>query len=103
MSSYFIFKSLDVWSCLIFTRTHIFSTPFLDIKDSDIGIIAPYHKQVRKFQSMIHNKGWRDIKAGTTENFQGDERKVVIVSTVRSKEVDRLKDDRKVRSEYHHT
>ncbi|XP_048054939.1 putative helicase mov-10-B.2 [Megalobrama amblycephala] len=55
---------------------------------NDIGIIAPYRKQVEKIRKALNtvaeiNK-WKDIKVGSVEEFQGQERKVIIVSTVRS-------------------
>uniref|UniRef100_A0A3Q3VUE4 RNA helicase n=1 Tax=Mola mola TaxID=94237 RepID=A0A3Q3VUE4_MOLML len=41
----------------------------------DIGIITPYRKQVEKIQKL---------KVGSVEEFQGQERKIIMVSTVRS-------------------
>ena len=65
---------------------------------SDIGIITPYAAQVRLIQDMLiqrglvqrprlnqessHNDG---IIIGSVERFQGNERRVIILSTVRSK------------------
>uniref|UniRef100_A0A673M1T7 RNA helicase n=1 Tax=Sinocyclocheilus rhinocerous TaxID=307959 RepID=A0A673M1T7_9TELE len=55
---------------------------------NDIGIITPYRKQVEKIRKALNtvaelNK-WKDIKVGSVEEFQGQERKVIVVSTVRS-------------------
>lgn len=53
----------------------------------DIGIIAPYSKQVQKIQAGLREIQTADatnITVGTTEKFQGAERRVIIVSTVRA-------------------
>ncbi|KAI7797621.1 putative helicase mov-10-B.1 [Triplophysa rosa] len=57
----------------------------------EIGIIAPYRKQVEKIRQAIkiHRElksfmGIEELKVGSVEEFQGQERKVIIVSTVRS-------------------
>ena len=73
------------------------SIPFFSLK-SDIGIITPYAAQVRLIKDMLiqrglvqrprlnqessHNDG---IIIGSVERFQGNERRVIILSTVRSK------------------
>ncbi|KAH9477519.1 Putative helicase mov-10-B.1 [Psilocybe cubensis] len=51
--------------------------------DKDIGIIAPYHAQCVKLRAALRSVA-DDIKIGSVEEFQGQERKVVIISTVRS-------------------
>ncbi|XP_034724950.1 putative helicase mov-10-B.1 [Etheostoma cragini] len=57
----------------------------------DIGIIAPYRKQVEKIQKALKSvpalKRWSDLtdlKVGSVEEFQGQEKKIIMVSTVRS-------------------
>uniref|UniRef100_A0AAX7VWM2 RNA helicase n=1 Tax=Astatotilapia calliptera TaxID=8154 RepID=A0AAX7VWM2_ASTCA len=58
---------------------------------TDIGIIAPYRKQVEKIQKALRFvpalSRWSDLKelkVGSVEEFQGQERKIIMVSTVRS-------------------
>lgn len=55
------------------------------ITQSDIGVIAPYRKQVQKIRKACEKKNWNDLTIGSVEQFQGQERLIIIVSTVRSK------------------
>lgn len=57
----------------------------------DIGIIAPYRKQVEKIRKALKSvkavSQWSDLKelkVGSVEEFQGQERRIIMVSTVRS-------------------
>ncbi|XP_072308203.1 putative helicase mov-10-B.1 [Eucyclogobius newberryi] len=57
----------------------------------DIGIISPYRKQVEKILKALKSvkavSQWsdiKDLKVGSVEEFQGQERKIIMVSTVRS-------------------
>ncbi|XP_033008851.1 helicase MOV-10 [Lacerta agilis] len=59
------------------------------ISAKDIGVITPYRKQVEKIRKAIglELKGVNDIKdlkVGCVEEFQGQERRVVLISAVRS-------------------
>ncbi|XP_051949737.1 putative helicase mov-10-B.1 [Xyrauchen texanus] len=61
------------------------------ISPKEIGIIAPYRKQVEKIRKGIKMQkdlksciGIEELKVGSVEEFQGQERKVIIVSAVRS-------------------
>eukprot|EP01103_Thecamoeba_quadrilineata_P009608 TRINITY_DN1939_c0_g2_i1.p1 TRINITY_DN1939_c0_g2~~TRINITY_DN1939_c0_g2_i1.p1 ORF type:complete len:774 (+),score=120.79 TRINITY_DN1939_c0_g2_i1:41-2362(+) len=62
------------------------------ISPGEIGIIAPYRKQVQKIRSWIHSEREQRpelgrICVGTTENFQGKEMKVIVMTMVRSNAV----------------
>lgn len=51
----------------------------------EIGIITPYRRQVEKIRTQLRKvNGARETKVGSPEEFQGDERRVIIISTVRA-------------------
>merc|ERR1711988_851230 len=61
------------------------------VEPSEIGIISPYRRQVQKIRDSMNRKfqnkyrDWKNITVGSTEEFQGQERRIIIISTVRSK------------------
>lgn len=67
------------------------------VQPEDIGIITPYARQAQKIRTALNaslaNSNVVDrIKVGSVEVFQGQERRVIILSTVRS-EPDKLSTD----------
>uniref|UniRef100_A0A4W3IM21 RNA helicase n=1 Tax=Callorhinchus milii TaxID=7868 RepID=A0A4W3IM21_CALMI len=62
------------------------------ISPREIGVISPYRKQVEKIRRAINGldkqlksmKDIKELKVGSVEEFQGQERKVILISTVRS-------------------
>jgi helicase MOV-10 len=52
----------------------------------DIGIVSPYAKQVQKIRLLLAKRddAYTKIKVGSVDEFQGQERRVIIISTVRS-------------------
>ncbi|KAF8644637.1 hypothetical protein AX16_008364 [Volvariella volvacea WC 439] len=56
-----------------------------DIAGHDIGVIAPYRAHSTKIRELLRQKeSTNGIRVGSVEEFQGQERRVIIVSTVRS-------------------
>ncbi|KAJ3568903.1 hypothetical protein NP233_g5406 [Leucocoprinus birnbaumii] len=51
--------------------------------DQDIGVITPYHAQCQKIRSALRSVA-DEVKVASVEDFQGQERRVIIISTVRS-------------------
>lgn len=56
----------------------------MKISQSDIGVVTPYKMQRRKIAQACLRSGYGEITVGTAEAFQGQEKAVIIVSTVRS-------------------
>jgi helicase MOV-10 len=55
-----------------------------DITSADIGVITPYRQQVLKLRMELELLEMEDVKVGSVEQFQGQEREIIIISTVRS-------------------
>ncbi|CAG0919122.1 unnamed protein product [Notodromas monacha] len=53
------------------------------IREEDIGIVTPYRRQCHEIRTRLQEH--QKIKVGTVEEFQGTERKIIIVSLVRTK------------------
>ncbi|XP_050354103.1 RNA helicase Mov10l1-like isoform X2 [Nymphalis io] len=54
------------------------------VSPKDIGIIAPYIRQVYKMKGWLTSENYKEIEVGTVESFQGKEKRVILVSTVRA-------------------
>lgn len=54
------------------------------INEEDIGVITPYRQQVVKIRRALESFNICRIKVGSVEQFQGQERRIIILSTVRS-------------------
>ena len=68
---------------------------------SDIAIISPYRKQVKKIEGILHNKlfGYdakgeaMPVHVSTVEMFQGRESRVVLLSCVRNRKLENVETD----------
>jgi len=60
----------------------------LGVTPDEIGVISPYRKQVSKIRQLLKKDRARprieELKVGSVEEFQGQERRIIIISTVRS-------------------
>ncbi|GAA5996830.1 hypothetical protein JCM5350_003555 [Sporobolomyces pararoseus] len=54
------------------------------VLDSDIGVISPYAAQCSKLRIALQQNVRPNLTIGTVEQFQGSERSVILLSTVRS-------------------
>ncbi|XP_064457734.1 putative helicase MOV-10 [Ornithodoros turicata] len=54
------------------------------VREEDIGIVSPYRKQVLKIRGILQKRNKGGVTVGSTEEFQGQERLVIIITTVRS-------------------
>jgi superfamily I DNA and/or RNA helicase len=52
------------------------------LEEIDIGVISPYLAQLKKLKEAL--KAWPQIEMGTAEYFQGREKRVILISTVKS-------------------
>lgn len=57
----------------------------LGIPAEEIGVITPYYKQCQALRLMCQALEF-DVEVGTTELFQGREKQVILMSTVRSRQ-----------------
>ncbi|KAJ7150896.1 P-loop containing nucleoside triphosphate hydrolase protein [Mycena crocata] len=65
--------------------TSLVSDRKLRIRPEEIGVITPYHAQRCKIMELLYrDPKLRGITCGSVEEFQGQERRVIIMSTVRS-------------------
>ena len=51
------------------------------VEAKDIGVVSPYKYQAEKIRELINNP---EITVETVEKFQGSERRVILISTVRT-------------------
>ncbi|XP_037867032.1 probable RNA helicase armi [Bombyx mori] len=65
-----------------------------DVKPDDLGIITPYIAQIKCIRLLFDAMGLPQPKIGTVEEFQGQERPIILISTVRSSE-SHLQEDQK--------
>ncbi|CRK88261.1 CLUMA_CG002041, isoform A [Clunio marinus] len=61
----------------------------------DIGIVSPYKAQLQKLKEKFRNYG--NLEIGTAEYYQGREKRIIIISTVKSRDnVGFLKSERRL-------
>ncbi|KAL9702500.1 hypothetical protein quinque_006018 [Culex quinquefasciatus] len=58
------------------------------ITQQDIGIISPYQLQVQQLRQLCERRNWPAVEVGSVEQYQGREKLIVLLSTVRSHTAD---------------
>ncbi|KAF9945852.1 hypothetical protein BGZ70_003533 [Mortierella alpina] len=56
------------------------------VKISDIGVIAPFREQVKLLRQLLRSKGFAGVNVGTVEDYQGQEYRIMLISTTRSRQ-----------------
>ncbi|GAA6062911.1 hypothetical protein JCM10212_004360 [Sporobolomyces blumeae] len=56
----------------------------VSVVDSDIGVIAPYAAQCKRLRIALKQQQHPKLTIGSVEQFQGSERSIILISTVRS-------------------
>ncbi|XP_028160165.1 putative helicase mov-10-B.2 [Ostrinia furnacalis] len=80
-------KSPSYFNNMEFEIVQMYVTALLKrhgIPPEDIGIVTPYIRQVYKIKSWLLSQGLKTLEVGTVEAFQGKEKRVIVVSTVRA-------------------
>ncbi|XP_058829125.1 putative helicase mov-10-B.1 [Topomyia yanbarensis] len=54
------------------------------ITQDEIGIISPYQLQAQQLRQMCLRREWPSVEIGSVEQYQGREKLIIILSTVRS-------------------
>ena len=54
------------------------------LSQDEIGVVTPYARQAQKIRALLKHINFPDIKVGSVEIFQGQERRCIIISTVRA-------------------
>ena len=54
------------------------------LQESDILVVTAYNAQVKYLKHLMQKNGWRNIRVGTFDKFQGQEAPVVLVSMAAS-------------------
>ena len=78
------FNPDEVQQVLVYVNLLLTDTKKSKCKPEEVGIVAPYRRQVQKIRRLLDKHGHFDVKVGSVEEFQGSERPVIIISTVRS-------------------
>ncbi|KAG0224345.1 hypothetical protein BGW41_005152 [Actinomortierella wolfii] len=55
------------------------------VYEKDIGVIAPFREQVKAIRQVLRMNRLSNVNVGTVEDYQGQEHRVILISTTRSR------------------
>ncbi|KAF9969704.1 hypothetical protein BGZ73_007807 [Actinomortierella ambigua] len=55
------------------------------VSEADIGVIAPFREQVKAIRQVLRMNKLSSVNVGTVEDYQGQEHRVMLISTTRSR------------------
>lgn len=76
------FNPNEAFTCLGYVNKLYYA----GLKPEQLGIITPYKRQIQKMELLFESCNLKKCKIATMEEFQGDEREIIIISTVRSRQ-----------------
>jgi predicted DNA helicase len=79
-------SSFNVAECDLCKRMVDYLISKLKVDNKDIGIITPYSAQVANLCNKIPYDEYKGLEISTVDGFQGREKEIIIISTVRSNE-----------------
>ena len=82
------FYNIDEVTEVVATCSSLVQT--LSISSKDIGVIGAFRSQVLKLRLALRKCGLSGINVGSVEDFQGQETRIVVVSTVLSRRIPSL-------------
>ncbi|XP_012151887.1 putative helicase mov-10-B.1 [Megachile rotundata] len=81
-----VYNKQEVKAIINYTRKLVYAKIGVrKIEPKDIGIITPFRQQKFMIEQNLKRYKLTDITVGTVETFQGQEREVILLTTVRSK------------------
>ncbi|XP_018580188.1 putative helicase mov-10-B.1 [Anoplophora glabripennis] len=85
--SYFNYKETQMVLKYVQTLTQLgFDSEEHKVLPEHIGVVTPYIRQVYNIREQLRKNNFAGIEVGTTETFQGREKRIIIISTVRAKD-----------------
>ncbi|KAF9116749.1 hypothetical protein BGX27_011063 [Mortierella sp. AM989] len=55
------------------------------VEVAEIGVIAPFREQVKLLRQVLRSRGLAGVNVGTVEDYQGQEYRIMFISTTRSR------------------
>lgn len=78
------FNREEITVVLRYVKHLLYDARSFGIQPKDIGVITPYAKHAEKLRLAFRAEQMSEVMVGSTEQFQGQEKHVTIISTVRS-------------------